>query len=164
MKIYLIRHGIAEFKAIDKPDEDRMLSKKGIIRVQKIARKLANLDIQFDVILTSPYRRAKETGIILKQAGLAPNVVEHSTLKPNGNLLEWINWLQNAGYSLNSSICLVGHQPSLSQWAEILIWGNSENKLRLKKSGIIGLELSQVNNPLQEAELFLLTSPKWLTA
>ena len=162
MKIYLIRHGIAELRAIDRPDADRMLLKKGIVKIQKVARKLANLEIKFDTIVTSPYRRAKETAIILQQAELSKKIVEHSALKPEGNILEWLNWLQEANYPLDSSICLVGHQPNLTDWAELLIWGKSQNKLNLKKAGIIGIELSNLNNPLGTSELFLLTSPKWM--
>lgn len=162
MNIYLIRHGIAELKAIDRPDAERMLSKKGIVRTQKVARKLASLKITFDVILTSSYRRAKESAIILKQAELSEKIIEHSALKPEGNLLEWINWLQEANYSPDSNICLVGHQPNLAEWAELLVWGKSQNKLRLKKAGIIGLELLNLHNPLGKGELFLLSAPKWM--
>ena len=163
MKIYLIRHGIAELRTIDKRDSERMLSRKGIIKTQKVARKIANLDIKFDTIISSPYRRAKETAIILQQAQLAKDIIEHSALMPEGNIMEWINWLQTAGYSINSAICLVGHQPNLTQWAELLIWGNSKGKIPLKKAGIIGLELNNITSPLGEAELFLLTAPKWMT-
>jgi phosphohistidine phosphatase len=163
MKIYLVRHGIAELRAIDRPDAERMLLKKGIVKAQKVARKLADLDIKFDTIITSPYRRAKETAIILQQANLSEKIVEHSALTPEGNILEWLNWLQEANYSLDSSICLVGHQPNLTDWAELLIWGKSQNKLNLKKAGIIGIELSNLNSPLGTSELFLLTSPKWMT-
>ncbi len=165
MKIYLIRHGIAELKQVDKEDSDRMLTTKGIVRVQKIARKLVSLNLNFDLILTSPYRRAKETAIILKQAELTKKLVEYPTLQPQGNILEWINWLQQANFSPdNSSIALVGHQPDLTRWAELLIWGKTQNRLKLKKAGIIGLELINFDNPLGECELFLLTSPKWMTS
>ena len=54
MKIYLIRHGIAELRAIDKKDAQRMLTSKGIVKTQKVARKLADLDIKFDALITSP--------------------------------------------------------------------------------------------------------------
>ena len=162
MKIYLIRHGIAELRAIDRPDADRMLLKKGIVKIQKVARKLAHLEIKFDVIITSPYQRAKETAIILKQAELAEKIVEHTALKPEGNILEWINWLQEENYPIDTNICLVGHQPNLGEWAELLIWGKSQNKLILKKAGIIGLELLNLNNPLGQSNLLLLTSPKWM--
>ncbi len=162
MKIYLIRHGIAELKAIDKPDADRMLAKRGIVKIQKIAQKLSRLDIKFDVIITSPYRRAQETAIILKQAALSEQIIEHSALKPEGNILEWINSIQEQNYPIDTNICLVGHQPNLTDWTELLVWGKIQNRLSLKKAGIIGIELLNSSNPIGTCELFLLTSPKWM--
>ena len=94
---------------------------------------------------------------------LSQKIIEHSALQPEGNILEWINWFQEQNYPLDSNICLVGHQPNLSEWAELLVYGKTQNKLSLKKAGIIGLELTNRDNPLGGADLCLLTSPKWMT-
>lgn len=163
MKIYLIRHGIAESRLIEKNDSQRILTRKGITKTQKIAEKLSSLDLEFDVIITSPYIRAKETAILLQQAKRSKDIIEHTALTPEGNILEWFNWLQTSPYKLANSIALIGHEPDLSEWAQLLIWGKSEDKLTLKKSGIIGLELSDLDNPLGNATLFLLASPKWIS-
>ncbi|AFZ52282.1 phosphohistidine phosphatase SixA [Cyanobacterium aponinum UTEX 3222] len=163
MKIYLIRHGIAESRAMEKNDSQRILTRKGITKTQKVAQKLTNLDIEFDVIITSPYTRAKETAIILQQAKRSLNIVEHSALIPQGNILEWFNWLQTSPYKSAGNIALIGHEPDLSEWAQLLIWGKTEDKLILKKAGIIGLEVADLSNPLGTAQLFLLASPKWIS-
>jgi len=163
MKIYLIRHGIAESRLIEKNDSQRILTRKGITKTQKIAQKLTNLDVEFDVIITSPYTRAKETAIILQQAKRSNNIIEHTALKPEGNILEWLNWLQTSPYKSGNNIALVGHEPDLSEWAQLLVWGKSEDKLTLKKAGMIGLEVSDLDNPLGNAQLFLLASPKWIS-
>lgn len=162
MKIYLIRHGIAESRLIEKNDAQRILTERGIAKTQKVAQKLTNLNLVFRVIVTSPYTRARETAIILKQGKLSKEMIEHPALMPEGNILELINWLQNSSYDENSNIALVGHQPDLGNWAELLVWGKSEDKLILKKSGIIGVEINDLNNPLGNGELFLLASPKWI--
>lgn len=163
MKIYLIRHGIAESRIIEKNDSQRILTRKGITKTQKVAEKLSNLSLEFDVIITSPYTRAKETAIILQQAKRSSKIIEHNALMPEGNLLEWFNWLQTSPYQVAQNIALVGHEPDLSEWAQLMIWGKSEDKLILKKAGIIGLELSDLENPLGKAKLFLLASPKWIS-
>lgn len=164
MKIYLIRHGIAELRVIEKNDPQRILTSRGITKTQKVAQKLSSLEIKFDVIISSPYTRAKETAIILQQAKLTSKIIEHSALEPEGNILEWISWLQNSDYNdKDSSIALVGHQPDLSNWVELLVWGQIQGKLILKKAGIIGLELLDLSNPIGTSELFLLASPKWIT-
>lgn len=163
MKIYLIRHGIAESRIIEKNDSQRILTRKGITKTQKVAEKLSNLNLEFDIIITSPYIRAKETAIILQQAKRSSNIIEHNALRPEGNILEWFNWLQTSPYQVAQNIALVGHEPDLSEWAQLMIWGKSEDKLILKKAGIIGLELSDLENPLGKAQLFLLASPKWIS-
>lgn len=162
MKIYLVRHGIAELRSPDKEDAERILTKKGIAKTQKVAEKLSQKDIQFDVIITSPYVRARETAIILQKAKLSKEVVEHPALMPEGNLLELLHWLQTSPYHNAETMAWVGHQPDLSQWAELLLWGRSEEKIILKKAGIIGLNVPDLNNPLGRAEMFLLVSPKWI--
>jgi len=58
---------------------------------------------------------------------------------------------------------LVGHQPDLTNWTELLIWGEIQGKLILKKAGIIGLDLLDLSNPIGTSELFLLAGPKWIT-
>jgi len=57
---------------------------------------------------------------------------------------------------------LVGHQPNLGNWAEMLVWGTIKNKIIVKKAGIIGLSIPDQEMPIGNSELFLLTSPKWL--
>ncbi len=164
MKIFLIRHGIAEERNNNLPDEMRILTDKGIIKTQQVAQKLKNLKLDFTVILTSPLVRAKETALILQQANLGKNIEETNYLAPQGNLNDWLKWLVNSEYYQdNSNIALVGHQPDLSTWAELLLWGKVETtKLILKKAGIIGLEMPMTKQPLGKCELFLLTSPKWM--
>ncbi|BAQ62872.1 phosphohistidine phosphatase SixA [Geminocystis sp. NIES-3708] len=163
MKIYLIRHGIAESRNIEQNDPERILTGRGITKTQKVAQKLSNLEVKFDVIISSPYTRAKETAIILQQAKLTSEIIEHSALEPEGNILEWISWLQNFNCNQNSSIALVGHQPNLGNWTELLVWGQIHGKLILKKAGIIGLDLLDLSNPIGTSELFLLAGPKWIT-
>lgn len=163
MKIYLIRHGIAEERSEHQPDEKRELTSNGIIKTEKVAQKLSKLNIQFEIILTSPLVRAKQTAEILKQAQLSQETLEFYPLAPTGNIQNWFNWLQNSEYNKNdSTIALVGHQPNLGDWAELLLWGEIQQKLTLKKAGIIGLEIFDLTNPVGTGELFLLTSPKWM--
>ncbi len=163
MEIYLIRHGIAESRSIEQNDPERILTSRGITKTQQVAQKLSSLEIQFDVIVSSPYIRAKETAIIMQQAKITSKIIEHSALVPEGNILEWVSWLQNSDYNQDSNIALVGHQPNLGNWAELLVWGQIQGKLILKKAGIIGLELLDLSNPIGTSELFLLASPKWIT-
>jgi phosphohistidine phosphatase len=163
MEIYLIRHGIAEDRSKYERDRDRPLTNKGRQKTAKVAQRLINLGLKFEIILTSPLLRAKQTAKILQEEGLSEKVEIFSPLAPEGNFEDLINWLQNSRYNeVESPVALVGHQPNLANWAEKLVWNNSNERIILKKSGLIALRLTLTENSISKAELFLLTSPKWI--
>lgn len=163
MELYLIRHGIAADKADYNNDEERPLTEEGRKKTKSVAQQIRQRKLHFDLILTSPLVRARETAKILQDIGLSSQVEEFSPLAPDGNIEEWVSWLQKRRQTTHDqSIALVGHQPDLGNWAEVLIWGKAQEKLNLKKAGIIGLNLKETSTPLNQSQLFLLTSPKWL--
>jgi len=158
MEIYLIRHGIAAEATDYEKDEIRPLTEKGRLKTQKVAERLAQLEVKIDLLLTSPLVRAKQTTEILLP--LANKVEESEYLAPEGTLLEWLKQFQPS--QKIQTLALVGHQPNLGNWAEQLVWGSSQEKLNLKKAGIIGVEIPVLDVNLGRGTLFLLVSPKWL--
>ncbi len=66
MNLYILRHAIAldpsEWK---KSDSERPLSKEGIRKMKKAAKGMRRMDLHFDWILTSPFRRAYDTAQIV---------------------------------------------------------------------------------------------------
>ncbi|MGY6528857.1 MAG: phosphohistidine phosphatase SixA [Cyanobacterium sp.] len=162
MKIYFVRHGIAQERIAGVDNPQRALTPKGIVKTNQVAQKFKNIENPCNLILTSPYVRAKETAQILLNNNLAPKMAENNALLPDGDIEVWLHWLQQSGYTQGDKLILVGHQPDLGNWAEILLWGNSEGKIALKKAGVIGIEILTMDNPVGNSEIFLLTSPKWL--
>lgn len=163
MELYLIRHGIAADKADYDNDEERPLTEEGRKKTKNVAQQIHARKLHFDLILTSPLLRARETAKILQDISLSSVVEEFPPLAPDGNIEEWVSWLQQRRQTTtDQSLALVGHQPDLGNWGEILVWGKAQEKLVLKKAGIIGLKLPETETPLNGSELFLLTSPKWL--
>ena len=163
MELYLIRHGIAADKADYDNDEERPLTEEGRKKTKNVAQQIRDRKLHFDLILTSPLLRARETAKILQDISLSSVVEEFPALAPDGNIEEGVSWLQQRRQTTtDQSLALVGHQPDLGNWAEILVWGKAQEKLVLKKAGIIGLKLPETETPLNGSELFLLTSPKWL--
>jgi len=162
VKLYLIRHGIAADAAENQPDELRPLTDEGKRKTQKIAKRLRELELEFDLILSSPLVRAKQTAELLKNVGLSSKLEQSIFLSPNGDIQGWFDWLLKWQAAGGDSLALVGHQPDLANWAELLVWGEAKEKLVLKKAGIIGLNLPQDGVPLGRCELFWLTAPKFL--
>lgn len=161
MELYLIRHGIAQEREIGVPDEVRSLTDKGRDKTRQVARRLADLGVQFELILTSPLVRSQQTAKILLDCQLSQNVIESAHLAPDGSIYSWLDWLKAQQYPQQTHLALVGHQPNLGQWAEILVWGEDRAKLILKKAGIIGITLPETNSPIGQSQLFWLTSPKF---
>ena len=162
MEVYLIRHGIAAERGTYANDDERPLIEKGIIKTKKVAQNLKEIGVSFDVILTSPLVRAKQTADILFEAGLSSRLEIVSALSPGGNIQDFLTW-QCQKNNHNKSVALVGHQPDLGMWAEILVWGTAQGKIIVKKAGVIGIKFTSIdNNLIGNGELFLLSSPKFL--
>ena len=163
MKVYFIRHGIAAQRGTYANDEKRPLVDKGVDRTTKVAKRLLAKGVKFDLILTSPLTRTYQTAEILKKVRLSEQIQTFSPLKPDGNLEEWLEWLQGVkGEPKYSSLALVGHQPDLGNWIEMLIWGTVKGQIIVKKAGVIGLNIPIIGTPISRSTLFLLSSPKWI--
>jgi phosphohistidine phosphatase len=163
MQIYFIRHGIAQEPADSQGDALRSLTDKGRAKSQYLSKRCLEIGVRFDVILTSPLVRARQTAAILLASGLSSQLEESPWLAPEGSLEDWLDWLARSEYNKeNCCLALVGHQPDLGIWAQRLVWGQSQEKLILKKNGVIAIDLPSAVNPWGQGLLFLLTSPKWL--
>jgi phosphohistidine phosphatase len=163
MELYLIRHGIAEDKSLNIKDEERSLTQEGRQKTEKVAARLVELDVNFDVIVTSPLVRARQTARILIAAGLSSQLEESGYLTPEGDIHTWVkDWLEPRNYPQKTQLALVGHEPNLSEWAEILLWGETKASLVLKKAGMIGIKLPEIGSPLGRSQMFWLTPPKYL--
>lgn len=168
MYLYLIRHGIAEdpdstlLNSIDS-DELRPLTKVGRRKISQVANKLTKLELTFDLIITSPLVRARQTAEILIHQQLSTKLELAQDLKPSGNLPAWLmKWNARSTATAISTLALVGHEPNLSEWAELLIFGQVCHKLILKKGGIIGLKIPDGKVAIGTAQLYCLIPPKYL--
>jgi phosphohistidine phosphatase len=166
MYLYLIRHGIAIDPLIPDSitsDELRSLTNLGRKKVAQVAAKLHKLELAFDLIITSPLVRARQTADILIDKQLSSKLELSPDLKPTGNLPSWLMaWNARPVDQKISTLALIGHEPNLSEWAELLMVGKVYHKLILKKGGIIGLKVPDGKLAIGTAQLDCLISPKYL--
>jgi phosphohistidine phosphatase len=120
------------------------------------------LGIKFDRILSSTLVRAYQTAKILHKQGLSSNLEVFPALSPEGEIQDWLNWYAHNAKATDQNIALVGHQPDLGNWAEILVWGESRERLVVKKAGIIGISLPENGTVVGNSELFWLSPPRFL--
>jgi phosphohistidine phosphatase len=136
MNLYLLRHAIAVPRGTDDVEEkDRPLTKEGKRKMKAIAEGMESLKLQFGRILSSPYKRAMETAEIVA-ATFNMDVEICNTLVPDGNQRALITSLVKIP---EENLLLVGHEPHLSQLISLLISGNSETLIELKKGGLCKL-------------------------
>lgn len=160
--VYLIRHGIAADPADYQQDRDRPLVAKGRKKTAAVAQRLREIGLHFDEMLTSPLVRAQQTAEILLERGLTSQLTVTESLSPDGEFQDWLDWLKTWQSPEHRTVALVGHQPDLGQWAERLIWGDAQQKLVLKKAGIIGVTVPDNIDPVGNSVLFWLTPPRYL--
>ena len=168
MYLYLIRHGIAvdpDPLALDQManDESRSLTKLGRKKVEQVADRLVKSELIFELIVTSPLERARQTADLLINKQISSSIEVSDDLKPMGNLQSWLtNWNARPDLSTISTLALVGHEPNLSEWAELFIFGKVYHQLILKKGGIIGLKFPAGQIAVGMAQLACLIPPRYL--
>lgn len=161
--LYIIRHGIAADRQAYASDADRPLTDKGQRKTRKIAKQLKQFDIRFDLIQTSPLLRARQTAKILQDVGLGKTLEPSSHLAPEGSIHAWVDWLDTWRNGEDpQTLAIVGHQPNLGNWAEMLLWGNAKDSLEVKKASVIGLHLPPTGSPIGTSTMFWFAPPKFL--
>lgn len=137
MNLYIVRHAIAVQRGAPgyEDDSQRPLTEKGRTKMEKIVKRLHQLDIQLDAILSSPYVRARATAEILaSEFNLKDKTAFSENLIPPGNFDQLIDEI-NEKYNVNS-LALVGHEPMLSQFISWLTTGDANARITLKKGGV----------------------------
>lgn len=164
MELYLVRHAIAEdredFAKTNKDDSLRPLTPKGRKKMQKVALGLRELIGGADLIVSSPFVRARQTAEILSQFFFDTKVVEAAELVPQSPPAAFLRWLKAHGRE-SHALMAVGHEPQLSVFASYLLTGQGEPVLSLKKSGVLCLEVESFDELAPgSAELKWLVPPK----
>lgn len=162
IELYLIRHGLAGERGTVANDDKRPLTEEGKKKTRQVAKRLRELGLQFDLILTSPLVRAQQTADILMEMGLSPTLEQADFLAHGGSIDAWLDWLRSWNKPEQARLALVGHEPELSAWAEILLWGEEKGTLTLKKAGVLALTVPSVGSPIGRSCLFWLTPPRLL--
>jgi phosphohistidine phosphatase len=161
-ELYLIRHGVAADRGDEWPDDaKRPLTESGMSRLRKSARGLVNLGVTFDVVLTSPLVRARQTAEILAGAfDLRPPIVTMEALAPGapaGGHQAVIADLEKQ--SRRRRIALVGHEPGIGELAARL--AGSRRPFVFKKGAICRIDFERLP-PVDPGTLRWFLTPKIL--
>jgi phosphohistidine phosphatase len=142
MEVWLLRHAAAEARAPSGRDADRALTAEGIERARRVARGLAALAPEIGLVLTSPYRRARQTAEPAARAlGLDGKLRESRALEPGRDPSEILEEIAQ----LEESVLLVGHEPHLGVLLGRLVSGGRGLEIPLKKAAVARVELEDGN-------------------
>jgi phosphohistidine phosphatase len=145
MEIYLLRHGLAVERGTPgfASDAQRPLTAKGEKQLKRVGQAMAVLKLDFDVILTSPFLRARETAEIVATAlkarkRLKSCVALAADRKPAG-LIRSLQGMK----PMPKSVLLVGHEPFLSELISRLLTGGPGLAVDFPKAGLCKLNLEK---------------------
>src|SRR5205814_7151994 len=115
MIIYFLRHASAgERMSNPKKDEKRPLDKAGIEQCGYVGRALTALDVQVDVMLSSPLKRAAQTASLVgNEMGYEGKLQLADALRPEASFADFRKLLDK--YAKSEAIMVVGHNPNLSE-------------------------------------------------
>jgi phosphohistidine phosphatase len=141
-ELYLIRHGVAEERGEAWPDDTRRpLTEEGISRLKKAARGLVRLGVEFDVILTSPLVRARQTAEIFAAAYTTrPPIVLLESLTPDGSPQAVMTDLEK--HARRARMALVGHEPGIGELAARLF--GSRRPIEFKKGAVCRVDIESL--------------------
>jgi phosphohistidine phosphatase len=148
MKLCILRHGIAAELGEDgsKVDRDRKLTRESREKLERVSRVLCEMEIRFDLILSSPFARTRQTAeIVAANLNCKKRLKFLRHLEPDatiGPLIEEINRLTKP----KDSVLLVGHEPFLSGFISRLITGNDQACITLKKGGLCFLDIGKLRD------------------
>ena len=146
VNIFILRHGIAVDPGTPgyEHDSDRPLIPKGERRLRSAAAAMEKLELSFDLILSGPFIRAKQTAeIVAGELKLKKRIEFFDGLVPGGNSKALI-------YALNElrpepeNVLLVGHEPYLSRLISLLVSGEPDAAIEMKKGGLCKLEVGEL--------------------
>lgn len=140
-RLLLVRHAIAQerdvFARTGRPDGYRPLTAKGIRRMRFAARGLRTLVDPIDQLVSSPLVRAVQTAEILSDEFGEIPIVEEAVIAtgPDAAFLSWYRGVADVGL-----VAVVGHEPSLGEWASWLATGSAADHLVFKKGAACLIE------------------------
>ena len=143
MYLYLMRHASAGLHR-ENPllDEKRSLVREGKEQCVLMARVMAALKVQVDVIVSSPLKRALQTAqFVGTELGYEAKVEISPALAPDADYDDFLDML--AGYSDLDGVLAVGHNPNVFQFLGRLITSNGGAAIRMRKGSVARVDLDR---------------------
>jgi len=117
-QLLLVRHGKSDWGNLDLKDFDRPLNKRGKENAPEMAERLVNRGFHFNLMVSSPAKRAKSTAKFFAEAYDVDDIqYEESIYEANTTaLLKVVNGLDDNA----DTVVMFGHNPGFTELANEL--------------------------------------------
>lgn len=162
MDLYILRHGKAEpYGQAYHSDHLRPLTPKGRKRTKLSVKGMKAVDVNVDLIVSSPILRARQTAEIVHEGLGLKKPIEFSNSLASGSVTGVMSAIQ-AYYSYDG-VMIVGHEPTLSELISTMSSGMYHVAFNLKPGGLCKLRVDTARIA-QSATIEWFVSPKLLVA
>ncbi len=142
MRLFFLRHGLADHPVWTKPDSERPLNADGIEKMERSAQLIKDLNLGVDAVVTSPLVRARQTAelAITHLSEVALHVDQR--LAPGFDLDMLASLLTD--FPDTGALLLVGHEPDFSEVIGDLTGGM---RVVVKKGSLARIDLIGLDPP-----------------
>lgn len=143
MNVYILRHASAGTRRANPVlDAKRGLDKEGKEQCLFIARFLNTLDVQFDLIASSPLKRALQTASLVgNEIGYEAKIQATEVLAPLATVKSFLEFLDQNAHLEN--VLLIGHNPNLQHFLGALVASPGKANIRLRKGAVARVDLQR---------------------
>jgi phosphohistidine phosphatase len=160
VELFVLRHGKAGARTLGASDAERSLTGQGREEIKTIGRWMVTMGYTFDLIATSPLKRARETTeIIGTTCNQEDRIQVWTILSPGSDPDPVIQQIATSGG--DGSVLIIGHEPLLSGLISRTISGNGAASILLAKGGFARIKNISVHGHFS-GELHSLITPKQL--
>ncbi|ADW68035.1 SixA phosphatase family protein [Granulicella tundricola] len=158
MNLFILRHASAGTKRVNPLlDLKRPLDKEGKQHCLQLAHTLNALKINFDLVVSSPLKRALQTAqLVATETGYEAKILLSNGLAPEATVADFERLLTECRGREN--LLLVGHNPNLQQFLSSLLVRQAAQpapgqetapKIRLRKGSLARLSITRGPATLQ---------------
>lgn len=143
MNLYILRHASAGTRRANPAiDVKRPLDKEGKQQCILVGSYLSALKVQFDLVVSSPLKRALQTASLVgTEVGYDTKVMVSEALAPGASVAAFQQLV--SGLSAYENVLLVGHNPNLPQFVGALVASPGRASIRMRKGAIARIDCAR---------------------
>ena len=142
VNLYILRHASAGTRRANPLiDVKRPLDKEGKQQCILLGSYLNSLRVQFDLVISSPLKRALQTAsLVATETGYDAKIMVSEALSPGATVAQFEKMIADLGNHEN--VLVVGHNPNLEQFLGSVI-SSSKMNIRLRKGAISRIDMAR---------------------